>query len=66
MCQVPYPGYPGTGNVWTGGEMSEYEDARGSRGQSGEEQACVLQPKYDGGDDPRIGEFSSELPDAVV
>ena len=49
--------HPGARHLWTSGKMPEYENPRDCSCQSSEEQASLLQSKYDGSDNLRIGQW---------
>jgi hypothetical protein len=57
LQSVSHSGYPWPRNLWSGGEVSEHENPRDRCSESGEKQACVLQPEYDGGHDLGAGAF---------
>jgi hypothetical protein len=54
-CQICHFGYSGPGYVRPGREVPEHQDTRSRCGEGRQEQAGVLQPVHDGGDDPRSG-----------
>lgn len=47
--------HPGARHLWPSGQMPEYENPRDCSCQSSEEQASLLQSKYDGSDNLGIG-----------
>ena len=47
-------------NVRPSCEMSKHEDARDRCRQGGKKQTSILQPEYDGGHNPRIGEHPDD------
>ena len=63
---VSHSGHPWPRNLWSGGEVSKYENTRDRRGESSEKQTCILQPEYDGGHDPRAGMFPHERRQAGI
>jgi hypothetical protein len=49
-------GHPRSRTLRAGREVPEHEDARNRRREGGKKQTSILQPKYDGGHNPRISE----------